>query len=866
MDGQGDIFVYTGDCTKGANGSSLWQFKPALGNLIGNGTWEELQISGSSESGVAVLQGANYLASAIAFSSITNATADMYVFAGMCPNTTTSTASDWTQNAEYSNSLLAFGPSQSSLSPIPSYNFTLSSSKNAPIAEAGFTITPLAPAFSESSDNQTQSVNQNYVLIGGHTQQAFLNMSQVALFSLPEQSWSFVSVDAPSSAPPTDLTVRGVNSIDSRSGHTATLTPDGKNILVFGGWVGDVTTPANPQLVVLELGQGYGGNGDWQWAIPTATGDGLPPGAGIYGHGAAMIAGDVLVVTGGFQIPASGSSNRRSDSPTSNSANYLFNTTSSSFISSYTHPTIDAGQANHDADSDASRTKERVGLGVGLTIGIIALIIVVVIYFWYSRRLKRRRDVRNEELRKLAAGAQRFHLSGRDGAQTAHEPEMAQRNFADTDRAYQPHPWVPGNSTASTIHSDDRTAPEAARTGLLFEIPSPTRGLRRSLHSRGSYQPAPRYDDGRRGLTSTIHPIDERDEDNEGVADQGHAADNDMIHRSDFQLLDNVPVLDPFRDTAGSRTPSPQSPEQREAEVRGWMNDWTEAEAMMSTWNRGSPEKTDRTSSTLSDMSAKSMQSYSSLQRSMGGPSRSVSQKSAGVFSAIPLHSTNNTTPQNGLLGRSDSTQRQPGHDRSRSLTSPAGIHHAHTHSDSTDKSFIQPHYENDTLLGNQAMPESTSPSKMGRRAKGWMGSMRRVFTGGVDHPSSATPDQTKTAQSSPTKDGFNDVNMPQRAASTGGMILQRRQGARDWENDGSSARPVNDAGMIRRDEGDEDWDVESAVERRVVQVMFTVPKEKLRVVNKNPDGDGESILSSMYEDAVEGDAGSISGKGKERE
>ena len=54
----------------------------------------------------------------------------------------------------------------------------------------------------------------------------------------------------------------------------------------------------------------------------------------------------------------------------------------------------------------------------------------------------------------------------------------------------------------------------------------------------------------------------------------------------------------------------------------------------------------------------------------------------------------------------------------------------------------------------------------------------------------------------------------------------------------------------------------ESAVERRVVQVMFTVPKEKLRVVNRGPDGDGVSVVSreSSVKDLVKGD----SGKGKQ--
>jgi hypothetical protein len=34
----------------------------------------------------------------------------------------------------------------------------------------------------------------------------------------------------------------------------------------------------------------------------------------------------------------------------------------------------------------------------------------------------------------------------------------------------------------------------------------------------------------------------------------------------------------------------------------------------------------------------------------------------------------------------------------------------------------------------------------------------------------------------------------------------------------------------------DEEWDIERAVQNRVVQVMFTVPKEKLRVVNHDFD------------------------------
>ena len=49
----------------------------------------------------------------------------------------------------------------------------------------------------------------------------------------------------------------------------------GPKSVVFGGWVGDVTSFANPQLAILEVGHGYGGNGDWKWTVPDANGPGL---------------------------------------------------------------------------------------------------------------------------------------------------------------------------------------------------------------------------------------------------------------------------------------------------------------------------------------------------------------------------------------------------------------------------------------------------------------------------------------------------------------------------------------------------------------------------------------------------------------
>lgn len=865
IDRQGDILVYTGECAHGSGGAALWQFTPTKDSRNGNGTWQEVHLSTAAHGGSQMLDGPNNLASAFAFSSTTNSSAGLFVFGGMCPVANTSTISNWTHNASYSNDMLIIDPPPSSSTPEPPYQLSVSTSRGPPIAEAGFTVTPLAATFSESSDNKTQSVNQNYVLVGGHTEQAFINMSQVALLSLPEQSWSFLSVAAPSDLPPTDLAARAATSIDSRSGHTATLTPDGTKIIIFGGWVGDVTSLASPQLVILELGQGYGGSGGWQWAVPIATGTGLPPGTGIYGHGAAMMAGDVMIVMGGYEIQNANTPRRRSASPSPNTKNYLFNTTSSSFITTYTHSTALDATNTTGSNSQPTETNERIGLGLGLTLGILALIAIVVLYFWYSRRLKRRRDARDDELRNLAAGAHRFHLSDHNYNGQVPQPEMTQtvRPSEGDEASYTARVWASNSSNPSTIRSVDRVGPDAARTGLLYEVPSPTRGLRRSLHSRGTYQPAPRFDDPRRAPVSTIHPIDEREEyDVENVAEDG-AAGSDAIHRRDFQLLNNVPILDPFRDPAGSRTPSPQSPQEREAELRGWVNDWNEADAVMNSGGRLSPEKTDRTSSTLSDGSARSMQSYSSFQRSAGGLSRDVSQRSAGIFSSAPLRSTNNTTPQDDLLGHSSSLRRHR-HNRSRSMNPYSESQQKSHDIDSAatmDKSFGQLQHEGDALLGEHGNSGEVSPTKIGRRAKGWVGSMRRVLTG-TDRSLSTSPDNHMSYPSALTRPNVEGMDVPRRATSASGMFWQKRQGAKDWDTD--HGRPSDDSAVARPNEGDEDWDVESAVERRVVQVMFTVPKEKLRVVNKGTDGDGESMMSSKWEDAVDEEGLPIAEKGIE--
>lgn len=820
IDPHGNISVFTGGCNEDPDGASLWIMREPHASLQSNGSWQELELSTTGVDQDKGLKGANHLAAGVSFAVDMNSTASLHIFGGMCPLQKSSSPQDWTHSANYSNSVLSLQPSEGpSTSDHLTYQLEIPRSRGPPVPEAGFTVTALKPSSSSSDNQETEIQSQNFVLLGGHTDTAFINMSQIALYSLPEQSWTFLAVDPPS-IPSTDLARRDLVDVDSRSGHSAVLTPDGKKIIIFGGWVGDVTQAAEPQLAILETGTGYGGLGNWRWIIPNLSGNGPAAGSGIYGHGAALLPDDIMMITGGYDIPATPSSRRKRQQSGAGSKTYFLNTTSNTWVSSYKHPSANDNRI-HKATGASSRSAEKAGLGAGLTFGILAIIAAVIVLFWYSRRLKRKREKREEELRRLAEGAQKLHLTGpslSDNRRTTSE-------MATVDR---PESLAPSRS----LSQNSRSEPEAERTGLLFEIPSPTRGLRRSLHSRGIYQPAPRYDNGRRTPDfSTIHPIDERDEYEEEESRSGRSAYQETIQKKDFDLLSNVPVLNPFQDpTEHSRSPSPQSPQQRENEIRRWVNDWTAADALLhQSGGRLSPEKTDRTSSTLSDQSARSLLSTSSWQPSMGTVSRTMSQRSAALFNAMPFRSTADTTPLEfpsqsaHSHRRSNSAKMYAGPDRA--VETPTSFTTAKT-------SWNQHHTENDA-----AVEEESSPTRLQAHARGFMGSLRRAFTG--DRSSSASPEHVNSTSSSPVKSSHPNRGSLHRTASTGGVLWKARQGAKDWDAEAAGQR----SGEVSKGH-EEEWDVESAVQNRVVQVMFTVPKDKLRVVNRG-DEDGASIVSS---------------------
>ena len=432
----GSLGVYAGQCTKS---SSFWIFTPSNDSAtqsVGAGTWREMSTTPSALVSANALPDANFLSSSFSFSALVDSNdtqRTVYAFGGMCPTDNTSNSTTWQSAAIYSNSMLKLSYS----TPI-SYDLSLSANTgNAPIAEAGFTLTALTPTFSNSSAGIVTQA-QNFVLLGGHTGTAFINMSQVALFSLPQESWSFQSIDSASSKGNTELAVKSTSTSmvtpDSRSGHTALLSADGSSLIVFGGWVGDIGQAAQPQLAILRTGSGFGGIGDWAWDLPSTTGTGLSTGEGIYGHGAVMLPGSVMMVIGGFTIPAS-SSSRLSKKSTAAPGVLFLNTTSMTWISNYTNPSSSSPGATSSGGSSTSSSAsnaKKVGLGAGLGLGLAAVIGALCVYFWYARRLKRgKKEAREKDRQDLSRNAADYY------ATPGVHASMSQRQREDWWSAYQ---------------------------------------------------------------------------------------------------------------------------------------------------------------------------------------------------------------------------------------------------------------------------------------------------------------------------------------------------------------------------------------------------------------------------------------------
>ncbi|CAG8898313.1 unnamed protein product [Penicillium egyptiacum] len=833
---QGLITVYSGNCHSASDSPVLWQFHPNSKSPIGNGTWDRLPVITSDAK-----TAPNYLAAGFTYSvSRHENESSMYAFGGMCPFAN-STDETWVSEADYSRSTVVLGPS-------PYYNtkFTAATTgkRAPPVAEAGMAVVPLQPTYAAGSTGK----QQDFLFIGGHTQQAFLNMSQLAIFSLPQQSWSFVT--AISNATPeteTELTVRDGISIEPRSGHTAVLSEDGNKVFVFGGWVGDMTVPAEPQFAVLDLAEGFGGTTEWIWTAPSSEGSGIAEGAGIFGHGAAMLPGGVMMISGGYNIPKQ-SSKRASATAQPNPRVYLYNVTSSSWVTSYSNPAASSSKASPRSSKLSS--SQKAGLGVGLGVGCPAAM-AIVLCGWNYHRKRRVKNKRDSQLRELALGAERAHFWDRDCPTQA----SSIRSSGTSEKRDAPlYPWSSNRSQATRPNWKDQGEGTAERTGLLKDPPSPAKNNRPPVIPPVSNRPfSYRNSEYRRSdTTGDIHPIDEREED-EAVFRENLMA---TIPAGTIPTVRTTEPEDPFSDTPYA-TP-------RSTIFGVGLGPFYSRRKDIGSVDVESPTKSERTATNLSDNSAFS---FASSQ-----PIGKVNQ-ARGILVDRPL-SWGSGRQSLEYLAEASAHSDPDGVAPSEKSVSADSYSTAQTN-------ISHRQSENESLLFDALDPMTpSSPSKLPRESKpkasDWvMNTMRRALTMTRRSPDSQLDSGSSTTSTAPRASGIDrrstlgsgqqstgsGVSSPRRAVSASAELFRRKQGAKDWNarkrvsddvfNTARSTRDDlfigapgylgNEAGFGDDEEDVHDWDLEGAAEGRRVQTTFTVPREKLRVVNA-ADGDIDSM------------------------
>ena len=909
VDLDGSITVLAGKCSEGASGAQVWRYASESEDRDGSYSWKQSTATGNGLDGASGPTGSDFLAAGISFSENINGgknVTSLYVFGGMCP-LSQSTAATWQSNAEYSNSMLKLAPKESG------YDLSLVPSRGPPISQAGVSITPLPPTYSTDSSGAPLGQQQDFVLLGGHTQSAFINTSQVALFSLPQQTWSFIPVQQPSNVK-TDLTVRrGAQEVTPRSGHTAILDEDGKSIILFGGWVGDVNTPAEPQLAILELGAGYGGSGGWKWTIPKTSPGGLS-GSGIFGHGATILPGGVMMVVGGYRFTGSSSKLFRRQSMSVNNQVLFYNATSNEWLDSYTPPTNFNSQS-HDS-GPLSSTSQKVGLGTGLGIGAALLVSVLAFYFWYSKRLQRAREERARAL--LTYSSDGSYIGNPD------QPFLDRGGIDGRggDEAALGRFWPTGGMAGSSIA---RPPQMQHTTGMFVNVPSPTRGLRKGALGRNyQYHAAPRYDDKRISKASgNIHPIAEQEnEDGPDVAAESPKRDGlsdaeEKLREVERMLNSDDPFEDPLPNPLGShpvstddtvrRVPTGASrisiprrkPVAGSEEVPNWVEIGTGEASSDENYGRTSPSKSDeRTLSSLSEQSQRSTASTSSITRTMSTRTGAILAAVAAARRQTAEQGESPTYTRSSIISTDGgSIAASFFRTRARSSTNgsitPGGLPSIGDNGDTivtATSTFAQLQSDRELLLGetpgmdrddpyqralaaNAATGSNPRPSSNRgpppvipqRRRPGLMGSLRRALNvmSMTDRTLSLTStlepyrDDPRSASSSPTKDRpKKGVSGPRRAVSDGGALLKHKRGERDWnEKDWVPYRDNPDPGdwgeprtSDERRRAEEDWDVEGAASNRDFQIMFSIPKSRLRVVNDDMD---RASLRSASDGAV---------------
>ncbi|KAM4058977.1 galactose oxidase [Hirsutella rhossiliensis] len=843
--GNGTIMVHAGACDGDA--ADVWSFDP--GNR-GAGWIKRPMTKAKSTPGSEPPQSPFFLGGTLAFSSRLAPSMDqptIYTYGGMCASPQAE-PNNWQSAANYSKTMTSLAPD--SQQPDAGYALGVASVAGPRAPFAGFTLTQLPPSMTNISGSLTQQAS--FVFLGGHTQNAYINMSTAAVWSLPEESWSYVNIQPPAPAPGRELAIRQVPSdVDSRSGHTTVLSEDGKSMAVLGGWVGDVSTAAEPQLAVLEMNQTYS---SWRWTVPAQQ----PDGTGIYGHGAAMLPGNVMMVYGGWETRPPSSKAKRQDAAASPR---FFNLTSMAWVSSYRNPRADSLAHEAPDAAGSAPTARRLGLGIGLGLGVAVVLGFVVLLCMWRRRQRRQKAVRDAAIRAMAEDATHFLHDGGDMAERDDYFSWGRRDW----RASGPDPHQQHSGQSALAYESlrgDGQGPHPA-PAVITRKPVP-RG------QRAGYVPAESRFSAFVSPPGVIHPILEDDEE-ESSLHHYHHEDPHHLPSQHQQRPANEPLASPASDIlsdpfvtptatappiifppslmspAAGRAGSPEEAPRHDPDVQDWVSDVDANDGLLARY--GGHHRQGRISPTRRN-SNRSVGVWDDESRT--GSNLSESNRSVAADSIRRTMSGRRSAAAAGFLatpalfaggGGNSTDQRKPGSSSSSSYnTARSGFGALQAEAPSL-------------LLGNGAGGRTTpssptgydddepgSPSKSKpppSPRRGWLGSLRRVFS----TSSSSSPASTRAAglvhddEPSPRRPSFERTgsDYESRLVGLSGELLRRKQGRQDWEAQGGGS-----GAAAQQHQPENDWDIERAAEQRLVQVMFTVPRERLRVVNADDAADGQ--------------------------
>lgn len=835
--GNGTVVVLAGACDSEA--SHVWSFDPGERDGDGDGAlWikrptTKTMLSAGYEQPQDGPKSPFFLGGTLAFSSRLAPSMDqptIYTYGGMCTSPQAE-PSGWQAAADYSNTMTSLVPN--SQLPDTGYALGVASVAGPRAPFAGFTLTQLPPSVTNISGSLTQQAS--FVFLGGHTQTAYINMSIAAVWNLPEESWSYVNIQPPAGSPGRDP----APDMDSRSGHTTILSEDGKSMVLLGGWVGNVSTAAEPQLAVLEMNQTYS---SWRWTIPAQQ----PGGSGIYGHGAAMLPGNVMMVYGGWETRSPDSKAKRQVATVSPR---FFNLTSMAWVSSYRNPEADAVARDAPDAAGSAPTARRLGLGLGLGLGVAAVLGFVVLLCMWRRRQRRHRAVRDEAIRALAQDAKHFLPDGGD---------MSER---DDYFSWGRRDWRAGGSDPHLQQS--MLAYESLRGGARGQHPAPGAVTRKPVPrgQRAGYVAAESRFNAFVSPPGVIHPILEDDEEEGSLHHHRTPLRHQQRPENDAPTTPPLDALsDPFATpiatvppiifppssmspTAG-RAASPEEAPRHDPDVQDWVSDVDANDGLLGRYGghnrqgRTSPARRNSTRSVgVWDEESRTGSNLSESNRSIAADSirRTLSGRRSAAAAGFLA------TPAAGGGGNGADHQK-PGSSSSSSYnTARSGFGVLQAEAPSL---LLGP------AAGGRTTPSSPtgyddeepgSPSKSKpppSPRRGWLGSLRRVFsTSGSSSPvSTKGGGPGREDEPWPRRPSFERVESDYewRLAGMSGELLRRKQGRRDWEAGDSRGATV------QQHRPENDWDIERAAEQRQVQVMFTVPRERLRVVNADDVADGQ--------------------------